>query len=58
MTCQEFGTAAQYGANLVTIVSDNGMYGTIRMHQERHYPGRTSGTKQDRLRGLAGNMAL
>ncbi|MBJ3775696.1 thiamine pyrophosphate-binding protein [Acuticoccus mangrovi] len=44
MTCQEFGTAAQTGAALVVIVCDNGMYGTIRMHQERNYPGRTSGT--------------
>ena len=45
MTCNEFGTAAQHGAALITIVCDNGMYGTIRMHQERHYPGRTSGTR-------------
>jgi len=44
MTMQEFGTAAQYGANIIVLVSNNGMYGTIRMHQERHYPGRRSGT--------------
>jgi acetolactate synthase-1/2/3 large subunit len=44
MTSQELATAAQYGANVVTIISNNGMYGTIRMHQERHYPGRTVGT--------------
>ena len=44
MTMQEFGTAAQYGANIVVIISNNGIYGTIRMHQERHYPGRVSGT--------------
>ncbi|MGE0844785.1 MAG: thiamine pyrophosphate-binding protein [Flavobacteriaceae bacterium] len=45
MTMQEFGTAVQHGANLVTIVCNNGQYGTIRMHQEKHYPGRVSGTK-------------
>lgn len=44
MVSQEFGTACQYGANLVVIISDNGMYGTIRMHQQRNYPGRPSGT--------------
>lgn len=41
---QELATAAQYGANLNVIVVNNGMYGTIRMHQERSYPGRVSGT--------------
>ena len=45
MTMQEFGTAAQYGANIVVLISNNGIYGTIRMHQERHYPGRISGTQ-------------
>lgn len=44
MTCQEFATAVQYGLKLVVIVVNNGMYGTIRMHQERHYPGRVFGT--------------
>ncbi|MEO1454669.1 MAG: thiamine pyrophosphate-binding protein [Pseudomonadota bacterium] len=44
MTCQEFGTACEFGANIVVIICDNGMYGTIRMHQERAYPGRPSGT--------------
>jgi acetolactate synthase-1/2/3 large subunit len=44
MTAQEFGTAVQCGAAPVVIVCDNAMYGTIRMHQERHYPGRPSGT--------------
>ena len=39
MTVQELATAAQYGINIVLIVIDNGMYGTIRMHQEKHYPG-------------------
>lgn len=42
---QELATAAQYGARLIVLVVNNGMYGTIRMHQERHYPGRISGTK-------------
>jgi acetolactate synthase-1/2/3 large subunit len=44
MNGQEFATAVQYGAPLVIIVVDNGMYGTIRMHQEREYPGRVSAT--------------
>ncbi len=44
MTCQEFGTACEFGANVIVLVCDNGVYGTIRMHQERHYPGRPSGT--------------
>ena len=44
MTGQEFATAVQYGLAVVIIVVDNGMYGTIRMHQEREYPGRVSGT--------------
>jgi len=44
MNAQELGTAVQYGANVVCIVVNNGMYGTIRMHQERSYPGRVSGT--------------
>jgi len=44
MNGQELATAAQYGANAIFIVVNNGMYGTIRMHQERTYPGRVSGT--------------
>ena len=44
MNGQEFATAVQYDAAIVVIVVDNGMYGTIRMHQEREYPGRVSGT--------------
>jgi acetolactate synthase-1/2/3 large subunit len=44
MTLQELSTAAQHGAAVVFVVIDNGTYGTIRMHQERHYPGRVSGT--------------
>jgi acetolactate synthase-1/2/3 large subunit len=44
MTGQELATAVQYGLNVVTIVLDNGMYGTIRMHQERSYPGKPYGT--------------
>jgi acetolactate synthase-1/2/3 large subunit len=44
MTCQEFATAVQENAKLLVIVVDNGMYGTIRMHQEREHPGRVSGT--------------
>jgi acetolactate synthase-1/2/3 large subunit len=41
---QELGTAVQHGANLVIIVVNNGIYGTIRMHQERRFPGRVVGT--------------
>ncbi len=44
MTGQELATAVQYDAAVVILVVNNGMYGTIRMHQERHYPGRVSGT--------------
>jgi acetolactate synthase-1/2/3 large subunit len=44
MTGQELGSAAQYGANVVVLVVDNGMYGTIRMHQERRFPRRTVAT--------------
>ena len=44
MNGQEFATAAQHGAAIVVVVVDNGQYGTIRMHQERDYPGRRSGT--------------
>ncbi|MFQ5623844.1 MAG: thiamine pyrophosphate-binding protein [Paracoccaceae bacterium] len=44
MTGQEFGTAVQEGANVVVLVVDNGIYGTIRMHQEKKYPGRISAT--------------
>ncbi|MEJ6403026.1 thiamine pyrophosphate-binding protein [Yoonia sp. 2307UL14-13] len=44
MTCNELGTAMQHGAKPIIIVMDNGRYGTIRMHQEKHYPGRVSGT--------------
>jgi acetolactate synthase-1/2/3 large subunit len=45
MTGQEMATATGYGARrLISIVVDNGTYGTIRMHQEREYPGRVSGS--------------
>ncbi|MFH6783655.1 MULTISPECIES: thiamine pyrophosphate-binding protein [Methylobacterium] len=44
MNGQEFATAVQYGLPVLVILVDNGMYGTIRMHQEREYPGRVSGT--------------
>jgi acetolactate synthase-1/2/3 large subunit len=44
MSGQELATAMQYRANVVFIVVNNGMYGTIRMHQEREYPGRVYGT--------------
>ena len=44
MNGQEFGTAAQYGIPFIAVVIDNGMYGTIRMHQENNYPHRVSAT--------------
>ena len=44
MNGQELATAVQYGCNLTVILIDNGTYGTIRMHQEREFPGRISGT--------------
>ena len=44
MTMQEFGTACQYGLNIIVIISNNSVYGTIKMHQEREFPGRPSGT--------------
>ena len=45
MTGQELGTAVQYGAGVLLLVFNNGMYGTIRMHQEREFPGRDHGTR-------------
>ena len=45
MNGQEFATAVQYDLPLIVVVVDNGMYGTIRMHQEQHYPGRVIATK-------------
>ncbi len=45
MNGQEFATAVQYNLPFTTIIVDNGMYGTIRMHQERDYPGRVSATE-------------
>ena len=47
MNGQELATAAQYGLDLLVILFDNSTYGTIRMHQERDYPGRESATHLD-----------
>ncbi|MET0427049.1 MAG: thiamine pyrophosphate-binding protein [Microvirga sp.] len=44
MNGQEFATAVQYDLPILVVLLDNGMFGTIRMHQERHYPGRVSAT--------------
>ncbi|GGL68142.1 thiamine pyrophosphate-binding protein [Wenxinia marina] len=44
MTLNEMSTAVQHGATPVVVVANNGRYGTIRMHQERTYPSRVSGT--------------
>ena len=51
---QEFATAVQYDLPIIVLIVDNGMYGTIRMHQERDYPGRVSATmlKNPDFRGL------
>jgi acetolactate synthase I/II/III large subunit len=44
MTGQDFATAVQYNLPVVVVIADNGLYGTIRMHQERDYPGRAIAT--------------
>ncbi len=44
MNCQELATALQAGAQPIVLILNNGIYGTIRAHQERHYPERVSGT--------------
>jgi acetolactate synthase-1/2/3 large subunit len=44
MNGQELATAAQYGAKTIVLLLNNGMFGTIRMHQERAYPQRVAGT--------------
>ncbi|MDO8983979.1 thiamine pyrophosphate-dependent enzyme [Cypionkella sp.] len=44
MNCQELATAMQAGAQPIILIINNGIYGTIRAHQERHYPARVSGT--------------
>ena len=45
MNCQELATAMRYQAKPIVIIVNNGMYGTIRMHQEREYKARVSGTE-------------
>lgn len=45
MNGQELATAAQYGAKSIVVLLNNGMYGTIRMHQEREYPAHVYGTE-------------
>lgn len=47
MNCQELGTAMQAGAQPIVLLLNNGIYGTIRAHQERNYPGRVSGTTME-----------
>jgi acetolactate synthase-1/2/3 large subunit len=44
MSVQELATAAQYHAGVIFLILNNSMYGTIRLHQERRFPGRISGT--------------
>ena len=45
MNLSELGTAMQHGAKPIILIYNNGSYGTIRMHQEKHYPERISGTE-------------
>ncbi|MCA1748585.1 MAG: thiamine pyrophosphate-binding protein [Parasphingopyxis sp.] len=45
MNGQELATAVRYGCDMLVLIVDNGSYGTIRMHQERNYPGRVTGTE-------------
>jgi acetolactate synthase I/II/III large subunit len=45
MNGQELATAVQYGAKTIIVLLNNGMYGTIRMHQQRDYPDHVSGTQ-------------
>jgi acetolactate synthase-1/2/3 large subunit len=45
MNCQELGAALQAQARPIVLIVNNGSYGTIRMHQERHFPRRVSGTE-------------
>ncbi|WP_296746940.1 thiamine pyrophosphate-dependent enzyme [Mesorhizobium sp.] len=47
MNCQELGTAMQAGAQPIVLILNNGIYGTIRAHQERNYPGRVSATTME-----------
>lgn len=58
MNGQELATAVQHGAQMLVIVVDNGGYGTIRMHQEREYPGRVAATAlaQSGLRGAGESL--
>jgi acetolactate synthase-1/2/3 large subunit len=44
MTGQDLATAVQYNLPVIVVLADNSLYGTIRMHQERHYPGRVIAT--------------
>ncbi|WP_417243829.1 thiamine pyrophosphate-binding protein [Celeribacter sp.] len=44
MSMQEFGVACEHGANIIVLISNNGMYGTIRLHQQKKFPMRPSGT--------------
>jgi acetolactate synthase-1/2/3 large subunit len=44
MTCQELATAMKYGVKPIILILNNGMYGTIRMHQEREFKSRVLGT--------------
>lgn len=47
MNCQELATAKQAGAQPIILILNNGIYGTIRAHQETHFPGRVSGTTME-----------
>ena len=47
MNCQELGSAMQAGAQPIILILNNGIYGTIRAHQEKNYPARVSGTTME-----------
>ncbi|MCR8548897.1 thiamine pyrophosphate-binding protein [Salipiger sp. P9] len=44
MSCEEMATAVQYGANVITVLFNNSLYGTIRIHEENRLDGRANGT--------------
>ena len=49
MACQELATAVQFDLPIIVVLADNGMLGTIRMHQERQFPGRDLRHRRSRI---------
>ena len=58
MNGQELATASQYGGKSIIVLLNNGMFGTIRMHQEREYPTHVSGTAAAQPRLLRAGARL